>query len=241
MASLAVYTKRFPLDRFATITGLQIGIGTVGTLVATAPLALSTATIGWRNSFLVVGAFTFVVALLIAVVVKNDAPAALARGARESWRDSLSGILEVMRTPSVGRLFAMNLVVYSSFGLVVGLWGVPYLAHIYGYGLEERGNFLLIPVVTQIVGSMLWGPLDRLAGGDKLPVLVGAVATAVALFYLAFAGTLTPPMLVVWFAAFGFSPTAWHCFRPIRSGAASRSSTWAPWAEHSWSSPLADS
>jgi predicted MFS family arabinose efflux permease len=121
VASLAVYAKRFPPDRFATITGLQIAIGTVGTLVATAPLALSTETIGWRNSFLVVGAFIFVVALLIAVVVKDDAPAALARGARES----LSGILAVMRTPTVGRLFAMNLVVYSSFGLVVGLWGGP--------------------------------------------------------------------------------------------------------------------
>jgi hypothetical protein len=51
---------------------------------------------------------------------------------------------------------------------------------------------------------MLWGPLDRLAGGHKLPVLVGARATAAALFYLAFAGPLTPFMLVVWFAAFGF-------------------------------------
>jgi MFS family permease len=165
VASLAVYARRFPPDRFATITGLQIGIGTVGTLVATAPLAFSTATIGWRNSFLVVGAFTFVVALLIAVVVKDDASAA--RGARESWRESLSGILAVMRTPSVGRLFAMNLVVYSSFGLVVGLWGGPYLAHIYGYDLEERGNFLLIPVLAQIVGSILWGPLDRLAGATS--------------------------------------------------------------------------
>jgi MFS family permease len=202
VASLAVYAGRFPPDRFATLTGMQIGIGTIGTLVATAPLAFSTATIGWRNSFLVVGAFTFVVALLIAVVLRDDEPAA--GSARENWRESLSGILAVMRTPSVGRLFAMNLVVYSSFGLVVGLWGGPYLAHIYGYGLEERGNFLLIPVLTQIVGSILWGPLDRLAGGHKLPVLVGAGATAGALFYLALAGTLTPLMLVVWFAAFGF-------------------------------------
>jgi predicted MFS family arabinose efflux permease len=202
VSSLAVYARRFPSDRFASLTGLQVGIGTVGTLVATAPLAFSTATIGWRNSFLVVGAFTFVVALLIAVVVKDDATSA--RGARESWRESLSGILAVVRTPSIGRLFAMNLVVYSSFGLVVGLWGGPYLAHIYGYGLEERGNFLLIPVLAQIVGSMLWGPLDRLAGGHKLPVLVGAAATAAALFYLALAGPLPPFMLVVWFAAFGF-------------------------------------
>lgn len=202
VASLAVYARRFPPDRFATLTGMQVGIGTIGTLIATAPLAFSTATIGWRNSFLVVAVFTLLVGLLIAVVVKDDAPSA--RGARETLRESLSGILAVMRTPSVGRLFAMNLVGYSTFGLVVGLWGGPYLAHIYGYGLEERGNFLLIPVLTQIVGSILWGPMERIAGSHKLPVLVGAGTTATALFYLAFVGTLTPYKLVAWFAAFGF-------------------------------------
>ena len=202
VASLAVYAKRFPRDRFATFTGLQIGLGTIGTLIATAPLAFSTATIGWRASFLGVGAFTFLVGLLIAVVVRDDVPST--RGRRETWRESLTGIVAVMRTPSIGRLFVMNLVVYSTFGLIVGLWGGPYLAHVYGYGLEERGSFLLIPVLTQIVGSMLWGPTDRLAGSHKLPVLMGAGATAAALGYLALVGTLTPFMLVAWFAAFGF-------------------------------------
>ena len=201
VASLAVYARRFPPDRFATITGLHVGIGTVGTLLATAPLAFSTATIGWRGSFLVVGAFTLVLGMLIAVVIKDDVPTC---GRRETLRESLSGILAVLRTPSVGRLFVMHLVVYSSFGLIVGLWGGPYLAHIYGYGLEERGVFLLIPALTQIFGSLLWGPTDRLAGSHKLPVLIGAGTTAAALVYLALAGTLSPFMLVVWFAAFGF-------------------------------------
>ena len=109
----------------------------------------------------------------------------------------------MLRTPSVGRLFVMNLVMYSTFGLIVGLWGGPYLTHIYGYSLEARGSFLLIPVLTQILGSMLWGPMDRLTGSHKLPVLVGAGATAAALGYLALAGTLTPVMLVTWFALFG--------------------------------------
>jgi MFS family permease len=59
MASLAVYARRFPPDRFATLTGMQVGIDTIGTLIATAPLAFSTATIGWRNSFLVVAVFTW--------------------------------------------------------------------------------------------------------------------------------------------------------------------------------------
>ncbi len=156
VASLAVYARRFPPDRFATLAGLQVGIGTLGALLATAPLAFSTATIGWRGSFLGVAAVTFLIGLLIALVVKDNAASARSR---ETLRESLSGILAVLRTPSVGRLFVMNLVAYSSFGLIVGLWGGPYLTHIYGYDLEQRGSFLLIPVLTQIVGSMLWGPL----------------------------------------------------------------------------------
>ena len=201
VSSLAVYVRSFPPDRFAMLTGLQVGIGTIGTLIATAPLAFSAATIGWRNSFLAVAAFTFLVGMLIAVVVRDNAHSGAGR--RETLRESLSGILSVLRTPSVGGLFALNMVSYSSFALIVGLWGGPYLAHIYGMSLEQRGNLLLVPVLTQIVGSMLWGMLDRLISGYRLPVLVGAGATAAALGFLALVGTLTPLGLVLWLAAFG--------------------------------------
>ena len=200
VASLAVYARRFPRDRFATLTGLQIGFGTLGALLATAPLAFSTATIGWRGSFLVRGRLH-----------RSDRLADRARGPRQRPRArpardparELAGIVAVLRTPSVGRLFVMNLVIYSTFVLIVGLWAGPYLTHIYGYSLEARGSFLLIPVLAQIVGSMVWGPMDRLTGSHKLPVLVGAGATAAALGYLALVGTLTPFMLVAWFAIFG--------------------------------------
>ncbi len=214
VSSLAVYARRFPPGRFAMLTGLQVGIGTFGTLLATAPLAYGTATIGWRSSFLAVGAFTLLVGILVALVV-DDKPvvgdkAALDGGVHaeagraESFRESLAGILAVLRTPSVVRLFAMNLVGYSTFGLVAGLWGGPYLAHVYGLGLEERGGLLVIPVLGQIVGSVIWGPADRLTGSYKLPVLVGALATAASLAFLALAGKLSMPALMVWLAAFGF-------------------------------------
>jgi hypothetical protein len=145
VASLAVYAQRVRPERFATLTGLQVGIGTLGTLMATAPLAVSTAAIGWRASFLAVGGFTLMVAVLVAAVVPDDAHP---RGRQETLAESLRGILAVLRTPSMGRLFVMNLAAYSTFGLIVGLWGGPYLTHIYGYGLEERGVFLLVAVLT---------------------------------------------------------------------------------------------
>jgi MFS family permease len=201
MASLALYARRFPPQRFATLTGLQLGIGSIGTLLATAPLAYGTATIGWRSSFLLVGGFTLAACLLVAVVVGADRPSATAH--RESLRESILGLTQVLRTPSVGALFLMHLASYSSFALIVGLWGGPYLTHVYGFDLAARGELLLLPAATQIVGSMLWGPTDRLLGSHKVPVLIGSGLTALSLAALAAGGVLSSPLLVVWFAAYG--------------------------------------
>jgi len=201
VGALTVYARRFPAHRFATLTGLQVGVGTLGALIATAPLGFAAAAIGWRESFLVVAAFALIVGCFIPLVLRKDGPHRRA----ETMRESLAGTVAVMRTPSIGRLFAMSLVVYSSFGLVAGLWGGPYLAHVYGYGLEQRGGFLLVSVIGHIIGNMAWGPMDRLVGSYKAPALIGAGISAATLAYLAIVGTLSPAALALWFAAFGFA------------------------------------
>ena len=116
----------------------------------------------------------------------------------------MAGIVAVIRTPSVGRLFLMNIVVYSSFSMIVGLWGGPYLTHIYGYTLEERGSLLLIPVRgadrrlaglgadgSGVQGLQAAGA-DRRRRQRRLPRLSGGGRHA------------EPGALAVWFAIFGF-------------------------------------
>jgi predicted MFS family arabinose efflux permease len=202
MASLAIYARQFPPGRFATLTGLQYGVGSIGSLFATAPLAFAAATIGWRESFAMVAAVTFAAGILVAVAVKDD-PAGRTAGPKESIGEAIYGVLTVIRTPSVGRLFLMHLVAYSSFALFVGLWGGPYLSHIYGFGLRERGELLLIPAVAQIAGAFIWGSADRLFGRFKLPVLLGAGLTAAMLAILGFAGVMPIPWLIAWMVVFG--------------------------------------
>ena len=55
MAPCALYARWFPPDRFSTFTGIQLGLGTLGALLATAPLAFATAAVGWRMTFLAIG------------------------------------------------------------------------------------------------------------------------------------------------------------------------------------------
>jgi MFS family permease len=204
MAPLAIYARRFPPERFATLTGLQLGFGSIGGLFATAPLAFGAATIGWRGSFLLLAAVTAAIALLVALVVTDEPPGAGAPRPRETLAEGFAGVVAVFRIPSVWPLFLINLASYSTYALVVGLWGGPYLAHVYGYGLTGRGDVLFLAAVMQIVGSLAWGPTDRLFGSHKVPVILGAGTSVVALGALALMGVLGPTVLIVWFCLFGF-------------------------------------
>jgi MFS family permease len=211
MAPLALYARTFPAERFAMLTGLQLGIGALGGIIATAPLAYATAAIGWRASFAVMAAATAAVALLIAVVIRTGGEGGHAGSGGESLVDSLRGVARAWRCPDVGRLFLLNLTAYSSYVLVVGLWGGPYLTHVYGYSLTERGNLLLIAALTQVLGMFAWGAVDRVLKGYKIAVYLGSGSTAGLLLVAAFAGKFSPGVLWAWFAAFG----ACSAFMPV--------------------------
>jgi MFS family permease len=205
MAPLTLYARWFAPERFSTIGGIHLGIGSLGALLATAPLAFSTASFGWRSTFLGVAAFTVVVALLTWLIVSDDPPGVKTEPRRESLRESVGGIWEVIRTPSIGRIFMIQLATYPSYLLVVGLWGGPYLTHIYGYDLQGRGDILFVAALAQIVGSFVWGPTDRLFGRPKVPVLIACSLSFVALASFAGIGVMSGPVLIAVFALLGFS------------------------------------
>jgi MFS family permease len=205
MAPVALYARWFPPERFSTLAGIQLGVGSLGAMFATAPLAYATAAVGWRATFLVVAAATVAIGVVIWLVVSDDPPGAKPEPHRESLSESIAGIWEVVRTPSIGRVFMVQLTSYPSYLLVVGLWGGPYLTHVYGFDLTGRGDVLFVAALTQVLGSFLWGPSDRVFGRYKTPIMIGTCASFASLVLLATLGTLPIPLLVAVFALVGFS------------------------------------
>jgi len=205
MAPVALYARWFAPERFSTMAGVHLGVGSLGALFATAPLAFAASAFGWRMTFVGVGAVTVFIGLMVWLIITDDPPGQRSEPRRESLRESIAGIWEVIRTPSIGRIFLVQMTTYPSFLLVVGLWGGPYLAHIYGYDLKARGDILFISALAQVVGSFFWGPMDRLFGRYKLPVLIGCAVSFTSLMMLAIIGTLSVGMLIAAFILLGFS------------------------------------
>jgi len=205
MAPTALYARWFAPERFSTLAGIQLGVGSLGALFATAPLAAATAAFGWRATFLGVGAVTVAIGVLIWLIVTDDPPGAKTPRRNETLGESIAGIWQVIRTPSIGRIFLVQLSSYPSFLLVVGLWGGPYLTHIYGYDLIGRGDILFISALAQVVGSFLWGPSDRIFGRYKAPIIIGTCMSFAAMVLLSALDTLPAPLLLFVFVLVGFS------------------------------------
>ena len=120
-------------------------------------------------TFLGVGVCAALIGVLVWRIVTDDPPGVGPTPRKETLRESVAGIWQVIRTPSMVRVFMAQLSSYPSYVLVVGLWGGPYLTHVYGYDLKGRGDILFVAALGQVLGSFFWGPSDRLFGRCKVP------------------------------------------------------------------------
>jgi len=199
MAPLVIYARRFPPERFAGLTSLQMGLANTGTLAATAPLAAASAAFGWRASFLTVAVLTVVIAGIIAVAVPKDPGR---DGPKETWGAAFRGVAAALKVPSFWPVFFMHLTTYGCFASVIGLWGGPWLSDVHGADLAARGNVLLLGATAQIAGMLMWGAMDRFWGSYKRPVLIGGAATILLLAVLVFV-PLDRRWATLWFPLFG--------------------------------------
>jgi predicted MFS family arabinose efflux permease len=203
MGSLSIYAREFPPARFGQLTGMQLGAGTIGTLVATAPLAWAAQAWGWRGAFWAVAGVSAAMTLFVLLFVHESDHARALRSARaESLSDSLKGVARAVRVPEFWSVFYMQVVTYSPFAAVLGLWAAPWLAQVYGVGPEERGRLLFALALGQVAGLFFWGALDRPMRSYKRPALI-SLAGAIACLSLAAFTEIPRGWLMAFLALFG--------------------------------------
>ena len=210
MAPLLIYARMFNPARFATLTGIQLGLGSLGTLAATAPLAFIAASFGWRSAFLIIAALTILAAILVALTTKTGLQSthgphnASLENTPHGLRESLNGVLTAIRQKDALRLLLLHASAYPIFAAMLGLWGGPYLRDIHGLDLPARGNMLFIMAASQIAGLFVWASADQLFNSRKRPVFIGASITMSALAALAIWPQMPLSLVTIIFALFGF-------------------------------------
>lgn len=199
MSGYYIFARSFPVAVFGTLAGAMVGIGNLGNIGSALPLSAAVDAIGWRGAVWVLAGVTALIALLIAVLVRD--PARIVTQEKGS-------LLDLLRMRALWPLFAMMALCYAPIAAVRGLWVGPYYAEVFGATADEIGQVTLWMGLAMVLGSFAYGPLERVFGTRKGLILVGNV-----LVLLALIGLWAMPLAGGWvtlglFVLFGLAGTS---------------------------------
>ena len=188
MGSFKVFVLRFSPDRFATLVGILLSVGTLGNILAASPLAYLTSTIGWRMTFILAGGINTILAFLAFWILgeegrKDDKP--LSPASSEAEIGILQSMRLILKSLAFWQMGAVAFFRYGTFVGLQGLWLGPYLIDAHGYSPVQTGNLLTLLAIGTIVGGPIAGRLsDRVFQSRKGVALWGLIFYALSLFPL---------------------------------------------------------
>ncbi|WP_309898709.1 MFS transporter [Variovorax soli] len=151
--------RHFPAARFASVSGLVLGIGGLGMLLTGTPLAWLVEARSWRMGFAVLAAASALAWLCILLWVRE--PARDEARPKESLPAALRQFGALFAMPHTPGILLLGAVTYAAFISLRGLWLGPLLVERYGYSLVQSGNVALVVSIVSLFGPPLFGRLDR--------------------------------------------------------------------------------
>lgn len=200
MSSLYLFARTQAPARFALLTSVFIGLGSLGNLAGAAPLALAAQAYGWRPTMLAFAA-SFLLSTLLAVALVRDPPAVTdASGKHEGL---LQGLRSMIAIRPLWLLAPITLTGYAIVATARGLWIAPFMTQVHGLEAVAAGNATLGMATTMIVGAFAYGALQKRTGHGKALVAWGTVATGLCFAVLALVGERSPLVAATLFAVVG--------------------------------------
>ncbi len=205
--TMKILAEWFHASDFAFMTGILMAMGGVGSLIAATPLVWLSSWIGWRNSFIVVGGITFILAIFVWIFVRNKPsdfgwPSPSGSGKEERAPIGLTeGLKTVLTCPQFWPLaiwFFFDCGIFFSLG---GLWGGPYLMHVHQMSKAESGKILSMIAIGMVVGSPLLSYLsDKIFKGRKPVLVLSSLFLIVIIYFFTFySDTISKPGLYIIF------------------------------------------
>lgn len=175
MATYYIFARIYSPAVFGTLAGAVIGIGSLGNIAGSLPLAWTVEAFGWRETLFALAAVTLATAAAIALLVRD--PARPEGGARGS-------ALDLLRMPALWPVLIMMVVCYAPAAGLRGLWIGPYYTDVFAASAAQIGTATLVMGLAMVAGNFAYGPLDRALGTRKGVILGGNLATAACLLAL---------------------------------------------------------
>ena len=215
VAAIRIFSDWYSSDELATYSGLLLAAGNIGALMSTTPLVFAMRQVGWRYSFDIIAALTFLAAVVGYLVIRNK-PSDL-----KAVRGDGSGtVADAGRPVSLStsvktvwgekKIYMLGALLFSFYGTFMGvgsLWAGPYLRDVYGLSKIDSGSILMLFPLGMTIGCPLAGYLsDKIFGSRRKVLLYGGLLHLTSYIPLVFfSGSLGVGSLKVLFFWYGLS------------------------------------
>ena len=196
MAPFYIFVRNFDAAKFATLSATFIGVGTLGNIASSEPLAAAVEVFGWREASSVLAIGSALVGIAILVLVRD--PEKLTEGAGRG------GFIDILKIRELWPIFPMVLIGYTVAAGLRGSWIGPFNADLYGYDTLQIGRVTLYMSIALVLGTFFYGPLDRVFNTRKWVVMGGNLVVFAVCGVMALAIPEDPFWSMIAFIAIGF-------------------------------------
>jgi MFS family permease len=202
MGAIKAFSLWFPLSRLATLNGLYLAVGGLGSLAATAPAEAVVEALGWRGMFFILSAMSLGAAALVFLAV----PEKPLPGSGQTLRAQIAGFRQIFASVTFWRIGLPLVFGQGIYVALQGLWLGPWLYDVAGQPRHAVAPYLLVAALGYIGGSVFFGlASDRLAQMGVSRMTVYKVGISVSLAMLALIATGVQTGLAALLAIYSFT------------------------------------
>ncbi|UFW46480.1 MULTISPECIES: MFS transporter [Bradyrhizobium] len=204
MTGFYMIARNYPPERFAPMSSLLFGLGSLGDPISGIPLTLAKDAFGWRPTMLMMAVITAGSLAWVAAVVRNP-PRVEAPGGLIS---ALVRARQIVGIRSLWPILPLAFVSYAVVAATRGLWIAPYLTQVHGFDPDAVGLSATAMGVSIAAGGLIFAPLNRLCCNAKYTVATAVASTVVAWLVLGVNGSGSGALalgLLLFAACFGAS------------------------------------
>ncbi len=233
IAMLKLIAVWFEEHRFATVVGLSMLVGNLGSVLAGAPLSALAQAAGWRGVFVGVGIVSLMLGVAAWLFVRDRPPGregtAVSPGPTFDRTVVLTGLLRVLKNRATWPAAAVNVGLAGSFFAFGGLWATPFLTQGMGMTRDVATAHVSLYFAGFAFGCVIIGTLsDRIRRRKPVILVSSHVYGAIWLVWLS-GMSLPPAVTYTLFALMGLMTASftltWACAKEVNPPALSGMST----------------
>lgn len=175
VSALKVASIWFPAHKFGLLAGLTQALGMLGAAIGQMPMAYLVIHFGWRSTLLIIAAMMVLLALLIAVIVRDPAEKTPGLTIKKNLLHSPgSGLVKVLKNPQSwwNALFAGLL--YAPTAALAELWGIKFFRQTYHLSNEVAALAIGLIFMGWAIGGPLTGWISDKLKRRKVMLILSA-------------------------------------------------------------------